>query len=98
MTVAVSGRVEETTAYVELVVRDRGIGIAEDEMDRLFEEFLRSERPAARSRSGPGLGLPVVERVANRHRGRIEVESELGVGTVFRVRLPGLPGDPARGA
>jgi signal transduction histidine kinase len=98
VTVALTGRIEEATPYVELRVSDRGIGIAEDEMDRLFEEFFRSERPAARARPGTGLGLPVVDRVVNRHRGRIEVESELDVGTTFRVLLLGLPSDPARSA
>ncbi len=95
VTVALAGRVEEARAYVELRVSDRGVGIAENEMDRLFEEFFRSERPTARSRPGTGLGLPVVDRIVNRHRGRVEVESELGVGTTFRVILPGLPSDPA---
>ena len=79
---------EGGSPYVELCVRDRGIGIAEEEQGRLFEEFFRSENVAARSRPGTGLGLPVVDRVVRRHRGRIEVESELGVGTTFRVLLP----------
>jgi two-component system phosphate regulon sensor histidine kinase PhoR len=77
-------------SYVELAVVDDGIGIAEEEQGRLFEEFFRSHSVEARSRPGTGLGLAVVERVVRRHRGRIEVESVLGAGTTFRVLLPAL--------
>ena len=82
--------VQAGTAYVELAVVDEGIGIAEEEQGRLFEEFFRSETVEARARPGTGLGLAVVDRVVRRHRGRIEVESELGEGTTFRVLLPAL--------
>jgi signal transduction histidine kinase len=82
--------VEGAAAHVELAVVDDGIGIAEEEQGRLFEEFFRSHSVEARSRPGTGLGLAVVERVVRRHRGRIEVESVLGAGTTFRVLLPAL--------
>jgi signal transduction histidine kinase len=76
--------------YLEVAVVDEGIGIAEEDQGRLFEEFFRSESVEARARPGTGLGLAVVDRVVRRHRGRIEVESELGEGTTFRVLLPVL--------
>jgi signal transduction histidine kinase len=90
VTVTVQRAVAGSVASVELVVRDRGIGIAEDEQGRLFEEFFRSESVEARRRPGTGLGLTVVDRVVRRHDGRIEVESELGEGTAFRVLLPAV--------
>jgi signal transduction histidine kinase len=77
-------------AYVELAVVDSGIGIAEEDQSRLFEEFFRSASVEARARPGTGLGLAVVDRVVRRHRGRIEVESELAEGTTFRVLLPSI--------
>ena len=89
VTVSLSARAEDGVPHVGLRVSDQGIGIADDELDHLFEEFFRSESVEARSRPGTGLGLAVVDRIVRRHGGRIEVESELGVGTTFEVLLPG---------
>jgi signal transduction histidine kinase len=91
VTAGVQRVVQAGKAYVELSVADEGIGIAEAELDRLFEEFFRSQSVEARTRPGTGLGLAVVDRVVRRHRGLIAVESELGEGTTFRVLLPALP-------
>jgi two-component system, OmpR family, phosphate regulon sensor histidine kinase PhoR len=67
---------------------DEGIGISEDDRRRLFHEFFRSTNPAALERPGTGLGLAIVARIAQRHGGRVDVESTLGQGTTFRVTLP----------
>jgi signal transduction histidine kinase len=90
VTASVRRVVDGGAPYVEVAVVDEGIGIAEEDQGRLFEEFFRSESVEARARPGTGLGLAVVDRVVRRHRGRIEVESELGEGTTFRVLLPVL--------
>ncbi|WP_435742337.1 sensor histidine kinase [Nocardioides sp. SYSU DS0663] len=71
-----------------LTCTDEGFGISAEDQERLFQEFFRSTNPAAVAQPGTGLGLAIVARIVDRHGGRIEVESELGVGSAFRVRLP----------
>jgi signal transduction histidine kinase len=73
---------------VVLTVADDGIGISEADLARLGTEFFRSSNPEAVSQPGTGLGLAIVRRIVDRHQGRLEVGSELGAGSTFRVRLP----------
>ena len=73
---------------VVLSVVDTGIGIAAGDLSTLFDEFDRSSNPDARRRPGSGLGLAIVKRVMSRHHGRVEVESELGQGSTFRLVVP----------
>jgi two-component system phosphate regulon sensor histidine kinase PhoR len=72
-------------AFIE--VTDRGIGIPEEQRARIFERFYRGERGALH-RQGFGLGLAITQELVKGQRGRIEVESTLGVGSTFRVKLP----------
>lgn len=74
--------------HVVLECADEGLGISPEDQERLFTEFFRSTNRAALDRPGTGLGLTITQRVVERHHGRIEVESELGVGSTFRVFLP----------
>jgi signal transduction histidine kinase len=74
--------------HAVLVCRDEGIGISEEDQARLFDEFFRSSDPAAQARPGTGLGLFIVLRVVERHHGLITVDSELGAGSTFTVRIP----------
>ncbi len=85
-TVAVS--VTRFNDEVVLTATDTGIGISPEDQARMFEEFFRSADPAATAQPGTGLGLAIVRRVVHRHDGRIEVESEPGEGSTFRVFLP----------
>ncbi len=80
-------------------VRDRGKGVPKEMIPRLTERFFRGDR--ARSRgdavnpSSTGLGLAIVKHIVNRHRGRMRIESELGVGSVFSIYLPTQPPETA---
>jgi len=67
---------------------DSGIGISEADQGKLFREFFRSSDPAAQGQPGTGLGLAIVDRIVRRHQGRIEVSSEVGRGSTFRVAVP----------
>lgn len=72
----------------ELTVADEGIGILASDRDRLFTRFFRARYAEEQSIQGVGLGLSIAKSIVEAHGGRIEVESEVGVGSVFRVRLP----------
>jgi two-component system, OmpR family, sensor kinase len=72
---------------VHLWVRDAGVGIEPSEVDRIFHRFVRG-REAGRRYRGAGLGLAIVETVAEAHGGRVNVESEPGVGSRFTIVLP----------
>ncbi len=74
----------------EVVVRDTGIGLTAEEQERLFAKFFRGSHPVVAEAGGTGLGLVIVKALVERHRGSIQVESEAGRGSRFRVVLPAL--------
>ncbi len=80
--------VERVGDQVVLTCCDEGIGISAEDQAQLFTEFFRSSNPVAVAQPGTGLGLAIVQRIVERHAGRIEVDSELGRGSTFRVYLP----------
>jgi two-component system, OmpR family, sensor histidine kinase SenX3 len=79
--------------FVAIAVTDQGIGIAPDEVDRIFERFYRSDRARSRATGGTGLGLAIVKHIATNHGGRVQVQSTLGGGSTFTLRLPARPPD-----
>lgn len=88
-------RVESSVDAWTLSVHDRGVGISPEAIPHLFERFYRVDHGRSRDAGGTGLGLAIVREVARAHGGDATVESELGEGTVFRIRLPLDSGDAA---
>ncbi|GAA1642436.1 SpoIIE family protein phosphatase [Actinoplanes couchii] len=74
--------------HAVVTVADTGVGVAEDEMPRLFERFHRIENARSRSNEGSGIGLALVKELVTLHGGTITADSTAGVGTVFTIRLP----------
>jgi signal transduction histidine kinase len=75
---------QEITEVIMLTVRDEGVGISSENQERLFTPFFTTKRP----KSGSGLGLSICHKIIEEHHGRIEVESEEGKFTEFRIILP----------
>jgi signal transduction histidine kinase len=73
---------------VAIAVEDRGVGIARDERDEIFERFARGRRARELGITGTGLGLALVRHIVSAHGGRVELESEEGAGSTFRIVLP----------
>jgi len=72
----------------ELAIMDNGIGIAEEDLPYIFERFYRADKSRNRLTGGAGIGLTITKAIIEAHRGTIEVESEINVGTKFKVTLP----------
>ncbi len=88
------GRVEVQVytepGWVCLAVTDTGIGMTEEELERIFTRFYQRDRSTTRQYRGIGLGLTLVRAVIEEHSGRVEVESQLGQGSRFTMKLPAL--------
>lgn len=81
--------VEDDTAVFQ--IEDTGIGIPEDQLPLLFEKFQQLDTPYRRRYEGTGLGLALTKQLVELHRGRIEVESTVGIGSIFTVWIPIQP-------
>lgn len=78
--------------HAELSVTDRGIGLGQDDWDRIFEPFYRAEASRRAGMPGVGLGLAIARRIAERYGGTLSVKSRPGAGSSFTLQLPALPG------
>jgi signal transduction histidine kinase len=74
--------------YAVIKVQDTGIGIPENELIRIFDRFYRINSDRSRSTGGSGLGLAIVQAIVRAHKGKLNVESELGKGSIFIIQLP----------
>jgi len=85
---SVTIRTELQPGYLIFVVEDSGIGVAADDIPRLFEKFYRGKQREARAQHGSGLGLAIVHSIATNHGGKVWVESEEGKGSKFYLQIP----------
>ncbi len=85
-TVEVNAR--HANGALEIAVADTGIGIAQEDLARLFKPLVQLDAGLARRHGGVGMGLALARRLAELHGGTIEVESEPGKGSTFTLRLP----------
>ena len=83
----VSLRAEHVDGSIRITVRDTGVGIAQDDLPRLFEEYTQVGTKST-ERPGSGLGLSIVQKLTKLHGGTVDVESTLGLGSAFHVILP----------
>lgn len=74
--------------FAVVSVRDTGIGIAPDQISKVFDRFWRANKARSRREGGTGLGLAISQAIVKRHGGKISVTSELNIGTCFLVRIP----------
>lgn len=79
--------VKKEGEYGIITVRDTGIGIPQEDQDRVFERFYRVDKSRSKSTGGTGLGLAIVKHIVAKHDAKMELESEVGKGTCVRVRL-----------
>ena len=84
VTVKLSARKDSVT----IAIKDKGVGIGDDELDMLFQRFMRIPNEMSSQTSGSGIGLYLSQQLVELHEGRIEVDSAKGVGTTFTITLP----------
>ncbi len=88
---SVSLKVFAENGFVCFAVSDNGIGIARRHLRKIFDSFYQVDTSLARKAEGCGLGLSIVKFIVDAHKGRVAVESKVGIGSVFTVRLPASP-------
>ena len=79
--------------FALMTIQDTGIGIPEEDLDFIFNRFYRVDKARSRDEGGSGLGLSICRQIAEAHKGTIEVQSKLGVGTRFKIRIPLISND-----
>ncbi|WP_040412945.1 ATP-binding protein [Desulfosporosinus sp. OT] len=79
---------EEEANQVQFAVQDEGEGIPKEALPYIFDRFFRVNKARCRKDGGMGLGLAIVRQIVEAHGGQIKVESDMGIGTIFRITLP----------
>jgi signal transduction histidine kinase len=87
------GRIRIETAdmgsHVQVVISDTGVGVAKDDLPNIKKKFYKANR----SRPGSGIGLALADEIIRRHKGRLEIDSEEGIGTTVTITLPVAPNE-----
>jgi two-component system, OmpR family, sensor kinase len=82
---------ENAEGWVKIMVQDTGIGVSPEDQEHIFERFYRTDRARSREMGGSGLGLSIVQWIAQAHKGRVTISSKPQEGSTFGVWLPALP-------
>ncbi|PUB13326.1 cell wall metabolism sensor histidine kinase WalK [Paenisporosarcina sp. OV554] len=75
---------------LHITIKDSGIGMTQEQSEKAFDRFYRADLSRTREKEGTGLGLAIVSEIVKRHRGRVKIESDLGLGTLIHITLPKL--------
>ena len=78
----------EEDNYCVIEVKDTGIGIPEEEQDKVFERFYMVDKSRSKKLGGSGLGLSIVKHIVKYHNGNISLKSQVGKGTEIQVKIP----------
>ena len=81
-------RSEDRRDLIHISVSDTGIGVSEEDLSRIFDDYSQCKNTLSEMPKGTGLGLPICKEIVSRHRGNIWVESEKGTGSTFHISLP----------
>jgi two-component system, OmpR family, sensor histidine kinase SenX3 len=84
----VSITLRKKSGVAEIAIKDKGAGIAPEDLDRIFERFYRVDQSRSRATGGTGLGLSLVKNIAQKHLGEVQVKSKVGAGSTFTIRIP----------
>ncbi len=87
ITYPTSSKTENKNSSVRIVISDTGIGISEEDIPRIFEDFFRTKEAKNVDKRGTGLGLSIVKQIVKQHNGEIKVFSKVGKGTIFDIVL-----------
>jgi len=90
---AIRGTIGSNATEIEIRVTDHGSGIPPEEQKRVFDAFFRGKKAVQDQIHGTGLGLHLVKRIVEAHGGTVSLESELGAGSTFIVRIPAAPAE-----
>ena len=95
---AIAASDHQARPTVDISVSDQGLGIAEADVDRIFERFYRVDPARSRATGGTGLGLAIVKNIVTNHLGTVAVQSTVGSGSTFTIRLPRVHVDAGQSA